>query len=920
VEIDSIGFSAPLAHKNLATDSLFDVYVFKIDPSDYGYVSGDSLVGDNPRTKNVVETSAFTSYMALRNSYAGFASHSEIGDIQVTTAHEFFHGIKNGIDAFAKSWMNEATAAWMEDVVYDSVDDNQQYCFRWFNSPDIPLDADNHPPDSVLTYQGHWYGSWIFMAYLSEHVGGALAVRHIWDRVGYYDNYHGKYDFAAIGDALAGYQLTFPQVFMNFAAANAMLIYPPYSYQEGPEINAVAGVGKIYVTKDSLFTDTLNRHALRYYQVFPPAGATTEAFDFTPSDVTTHFKLELVVRNGKEVTVIPFTDHVCLPLTPTPDAIFAVVMNTDSVGGTNKYRLRITQNIQLKKSAPVSVAAGSALTYTLTITNKSATDLHNIVLTDSIPFWAQFQSASDGGDTTGLSVTWRIFSLAAGANKSVTYTVMLTGCSTVYNSSYALTADSIKLICGAPFVTGITPSPGQRYTITDLGGLYSYSTGEPAGSAAHSINNRGEVTGEAYALPNATYPTYAPTHAFLWRNGVMQDIGTFDGPGLGPDSYGSSINDNGQVAGFADVVVGTPPFISYYNHAFIVSGGSSMSDIGFLPTAGQYPYANGFGINNKGQVVGTCADSTITGGTSAFLYSGGSMTRLNALPESYDSVTYAYAINNKGQAVGNSDSAGFSRAVMWDNGGAPQRLGMLPGMYMCGASSINDSGQIVGWCDSLGQLAGTAYLHATLWDHGRIIDLGSLYGSASALAINNKGDIVGYSYPTGTQPQNGQYLDEYGTAFILPHNGRIMKLDSLTPSGCESLNDAIGINDSGQIIAYIYKLNEYKESFLLTPIPSSSGVQYSSASSLPDNPLMLYNYPNPFREQTTVAYSIEEQGSVTVEVVNMLGETVANVYSGRQTAGMHNISVDAARFLPGVYFCKVTLNGKTMVHPMMMVR
>ncbi|HZV11810.1 MAG TPA: T9SS type A sorting domain-containing protein, partial [Candidatus Kapabacteria bacterium] len=545
-----------------------------------------------------------------------------------------------------------------------------------------------------------------------------------------------------------------------------------------------------------------------------------------------------------------------------------------------------------------------------------------VIITDSLPTGTQLQSASDAGDTTGGSIKWMIPLIAAGANRSVSYTATQNGCGTIYNSTYFFTADSMPMICGAPVVTGIAPTPGQAYTETDLGGLYDFYTGQPAGCGAHSINNRGEITGEAYALPNATYPTYGPTHAFLWRNGVMQDIGTFDGLGLGPDSYGSCINDNGQIAGYADVAVGTPPFVSYYNHAFILSGGSSMSDIGFLPTAGAYPYASGFGINNKGQVVGTCADSTITGGTSAFLYSGGTMTRLNALPESYDSVTYAYAINNKGQAVGSSDSAGLPRAVMWDNGGAPQRLGMLPGDYFeSGAVAINDSGQIVGWCDSLGPMAGESYLHATLWDHGAIKDLGSLYGYASAMAINNKGDIVGYSYPPNVQPQNGEPLDLYGSAFILPHNGRIMKLDSLAPQACDLLEDAVGINDSGQVIAYIYKVNLYKESFLLTPIRSSSGVQgYSSSSSLPDNPLVLHNYPNPFREQTTVTYSIQEQGNVTVEVVNMLGETVAKVFSGRQAAGTYNVPVDAARFLPGVYFCKVTLNGKTMIRPMISVR
>ena len=57
-----------------------------------------------------------------------------------------------------------------------------------------------------------------------------------------------------------------------------------------------------------------------------------------------------------------------------------------------------------------------------------------------------------------------------------------------------------------------------RYTVTDfgtLGGTFSEADG---------INNRGSVEG------TSTLPGDTTLHAFLWRNGVMTDLGTLGGP------------------------------------------------------------------------------------------------------------------------------------------------------------------------------------------------------------------------------------------------------------------------------------------------------------------------------------------------------------------------------------------------------
>ena len=93
----------------------------------------------------------------------------------------------------------------------------------------------------------------------------------------------------------------------------------------------------------------------------------------------------------------------------------------------------------------------------------------------------------------------------------------------------------------------------------------------------------------------------------------------------------------------------------------------------------------------------------------------------------------AWAINNRGQVVGESTTdTGERHAFLWEKG-VMTDLGTLGGEEST-ALGINDRGQVVGYGPTT-----TARYHAFLWEKGVMTDLGTLGGDSRAYAITTAG-------------------------------------------------------------------------------------------------------------------------------------------------------------------------------------
>jgi probable HAF family extracellular repeat protein len=301
------------------------------------------------------------------------------------------------------------------------------------------------------------------------------------------------------------------------------------------------------------------------------------------------------------------------------------------------------------------------------------------------------------------------------------------------------------LIAGASDIGAPDPLTGALQTRAvlwtersriDLGTLGGYQ------SAAISVNNRGQVAGGALnTIPDDfsfgpvlnEFEAATQTRAFLWQQGVMNDLGTLGGP----DSFATNINESGQVAGISylnstpDANTGLPPI-----HPFLWERGR-MIDLGSLGGAFNLP----FWLNNRGQVVGI-SDLAGDQETHPFLWDRGVLTDLGTFG---GSTGEAVMISDSGWVIGKADFPGdlIHHAFVWKNG-VRTDVGVVEGDLCTNGRAINSRGQAVGTSTNCRGV----FQHLFLWENGSIHDLSALILPGSGINVteifdmNDRGEIA----------------------------------------------------------------------------------------------------------------------------------------------------------------------------------
>jgi probable HAF family extracellular repeat protein len=353
----------------------------------------------------------------------------------------------------------------------------------------------------------------------------------------------------------------------------------------------------------------------------------------------------------------------------------------------------------------------------------------------------------------------------------------------------------------------------QQYTLTDLGTLGgTFSSGE-------GISNKGWVDGLS-TLPGDTI-----THAFLWQDSVMTDLGT---PGLN-SLMAYPFNERGEAAIHAETSTSDPlgeDFCGFGTHLVCPPFVWQRGELTQLPTlGGTNGHANQ--VNNRGEVGGVAENSTpdptcqdCVEGICPFqvlqdepvLWKRNHIQQLPTIPGDPDGEVLV--INDNGQAAGTSGQCIGSanealHAVIWQNGTATD-LGNLGGTTNNHPQYINNPGQVVGYSN----LPGDTTTHAFLWQKGVMTDLGTLPGDFASFgeAINEVGEVGGYSCDIN-----------FNCRAFLWQNGVMTDANALIPvSSPLFLLDVLSINSRGEIVGDALEISTGETHGYLA-IPSQGG-------------------------------------------------------------------------------------------------
>ena len=257
------------------------------------------------------ETNSQAAYLVMDNdfSHAEYPRYTDpLAPMQVTAAHEYNHVLQFGYDVLQDAWMFESTAVWMEDRVYDDVNDYVSYLTAWAQLTQVPLTAFN---SSDLTDQLNIkvYGDAVWNRWLDAHYGQEL-IRGAWERsLGTKPPSFAPYAYDA---SLVARGTSFFNAFTSFAADTAEWRSSASPFEEGPTWPDIQRASRTSLAADGTgVSGRLDHTAFALINVTPTQDQRLKLVASLPRGTRGAFAL--VGREGPPESGVPVVQMVRVP-------------------------------------------------------------------------------------------------------------------------------------------------------------------------------------------------------------------------------------------------------------------------------------------------------------------------------------------------------------------------------------------------------------------------------------------------------------------------------------------------------------------------------------------------------------------------------------------------------------------------------
>ncbi len=312
-------YNTPLSDMGRGGTNAVDVYIYELSAQGYyGYTSPDNSY-----------SGMGSSYMVLDNNFQESIYPTKGYDaLKVTTAHEFFHVIHysyyGGIDAV---WWMEHTAVWLEDYVWDEINDYRHYVSGFLKKRTTPLDSDD---------SSFMYGAALFAFMLSQQHGPQI-LRTVWSE--FRDRQSGRITLVSplIPGSLAK-ALSDLGVWSYFTADRAN---PRDFFKDSAILEDTVTVEKTVHSIPATDSLSCRRYTFKYVEFAPPGGLTaadTLQISFSDRSGGIWNKTIILFNTPYDYEILEVSGASSL-LTPDRSFQKAVLLFSNTASGAGDYRI-----------------------------------------------------------------------------------------------------------------------------------------------------------------------------------------------------------------------------------------------------------------------------------------------------------------------------------------------------------------------------------------------------------------------------------------------------------------------------------------------------------------------------------------------------------------------------------------------------
>jgi hypothetical protein len=108
--------------------------------------------------------------------------------------------------------------------------------------------------------------------------------------------------------------------------------------------------------------------------------------------------------------------------------------------------------------------------------------------------------------------------------------------------------------------------------------------------------------------------------------------------------------------------------------------------------------------------------------------------------------------------------------------------------------------------------------------------------------------------------------------------------------------------------------------FTVTEVFPPGFVGIPAGLPLPERPTLCAIYPNPFNASAVIQFTLPARSDVRVDILDLVGRTVAVPLDGPADAGLHRVRFAGASLASGVYFLRFRVDGTVSVQRFVLTR